>query len=144
MTAGFFSPVIIPFGYGVNPAALAAVGSFPAPDTYRLSWTGLTGGDNVFPGSAPNLPIKTVMVSGVFDGASLRLEGTNDADPTTSPNWLLLDDRQGAALDISDTNPKRVAQNPHWIRPFVTNPGPSTLLNAVLICTRFRRRRRTH
>ncbi len=78
----------------------------------------------------------SVQVFGTFGvGGSLRIEGSNEATPTT---WATLNDPQANALDFTAAKIEQVLEMPRWIRPRITAGDANTSLTCVLWARRSR------
>lgn len=71
---------------------------------------------------------KSVQVSGVFGGASVVLQGTNDG-----ANWFSLTDAQGNALTFTAAGLKLVAEATWKVRPVVTGGDGTTAVDVHLL-----------
>ena len=108
-------------------------------DAVIYIWETLTAGDDGSPVELPNFSDKTVQIGaagGSTDGgATIVLEGTNEADPATA-EWFTLTDPQGNAISATTSSIlETVTENPRWIRPNVTG-GATVDIDVILVCKR--------
>lgn len=108
-------------------------------DAHIFTWTGLTqtsldSGDPVqMPGSAD----RSVQVLGTLGvGGSVRIEGSNAANPTVDADWAVLTDPQGGALDVTTLKIEQIEEIPLWIRPRITAGDGTTSLTVHLLVRR--------
>src|SRR5574341_1634216 len=95
-------------------------------------WTPITSGDVGSWLDASQYPDKTVQVAGVWGGATLVIQGSNDGGTTA----FTLTDPQGNAIFATTDIMEQVQENPKAIRPNCTVGGASTSLTARLISRR--------
>jgi hypothetical protein len=97
--------------------------------TFIVTWAGLAEGDVGaairFGGAAD----RTVQVIGTFGGATLRLEGTLEAQPTT---WLPLNDAQGDPIEITAARLEAITELVRQVRPAVVD-GAGTNLTVLML-----------
>lgn len=72
---------------------------------------------------------RSVQVAGVFDGASVRLEGSNDGE-----NWATLTDPQGNDLVITSAKIEAITEVSLRLRPVIVGGGASTALAVTVLC----------
>jgi hypothetical protein len=63
----------------------------------------------------PAFGVKSVQVTGTFNGGTLRIEGSNDGT-----NYYALNDPQGNALDITAAKIEQIMETTLYIRPRIT------------------------
>ena len=86
------------------------------------------GDDDVGRGlSAPNLPDKTVQVTGTFGSAVVTIQGSND-----NAIWKTLADPNGNAITFAAAGIETLLENPQYIRP-TTSGGTNTDLDVVFL-----------
>jgi hypothetical protein len=90
-------------------------------------WT-LAQNDDGQPHRFASYSDRSVHVSGVFGGASVVFEGSNDGGAT----WVTLSDPQGAALTFTAVGLKQVDQISLLARPRVTGGDGTTNLQVNL------------
>ena len=96
---------------------------------FVATWASLAVGDDG--GALPfsQYTDRSVQVFGVFDGATLRIEGSNDG-----ANWATLTDPQGNDLLITSSKIEMVTEASAYLRPFVVGGGASTDLTVCMLC----------
>lgn len=98
----------------------------------------LDADDSTSPLSLPHYSDKSVQVTGVFNGATVTLQGSNDVDPATVL-WDTLHSPDMVALTFAASGMKQILENPLQIRALVSAGGGSTALNVRLITSTTRR-----
>lgn len=96
---------------------------------FVATWTPLATGDVGAALPFSQYTDKSVQVFGTFDGATLRVEGSNDGE-----NWATLTDPQGNDLLITSAKIEMVTEATAHIRPFVVGGGASTSLTVCMLC----------
>lgn len=96
----------------------------------RITWETLTTTNDT--GTAVSLPKywdKTVTVTGTFGaGGTISIQGSNDG-----ANWFDLTDFQGVDIELTAAGLKPIAENPLYIRPYVSAGDGTTDLDVILI-----------
>lgn len=100
---------------------------------FVATWAALASGDDGERIPFSQYTDKSVQVTGVFGGATLVVEGSNDG--TT---WATLTDPQGNDLLITSAKIEMVTEATLWIRPRVSGGGGTTALNVHLLCKEVR------
>lgn len=99
----------------------------------KSTWNDLVSGNNV--GISVKMPQhvdRCVEIRGVFDGATVVLEGSNGGTA-----YATLTNPAGSALSFTAAGLKQVVESPLYIRPNVTaNVGNNTVLVVDLIMRR--------
>ncbi len=72
---------------------------------------------------------RTVHIYGTFGSATVVLQGTNDE---AGSNWITLHDISGAEISATAALIAMVAENPLFIRPFLSGGAASTVNIHVL------------
>ena len=108
-------------------------------DTVIYFWETLSVDDDGEAVELTSFADKTVQIGtagGTTDGgATIVLEGTNEADTATA-EWFPLTDPQGNAISATTSSIlEQVTENPRWIRPNVTG-GVGTDIDVILVCKR--------
>jgi len=86
-----------------------------------------TTGDNF---EGPQYADKTVQITGTWDGATVLIQGSNDA--TT---YFTLTDPQGNAVSFTADGMETIMESPLYIRPFRSVAGGGTVdVNVVMTC----------
>jgi len=96
-------------------------------DGFVVSWAAMANGDAGDKLRGYGAPDRCVQVEGVFDGATVVLEGSNDG-----ALWHTLRDPTGAVLSFTAAGLKGVLEVPRYVRPSVSGGGASTAVNASL------------
>jgi len=107
----------------------------PSPwhNTESFSWTGILADETTTALRASGRPDKTLVVSGVFNAASLAVQGSNDpADPPAAGSWVAVHDLAGDPVVFTVANSVTFQENPYHLRLVNTGGNGSTLLNAQL------------
>lgn len=103
-------------------------------DTIQVLWETLT--ETNADGSllkTPGRSDKSVHVVGNFGiGGTCVIQGSNDGT-----NWVTLTDPQGNALSFTSTGLEMIAENPLYIRPFIS-AGTGVDLDVYLVAKRVR------
>lgn len=92
-----------------------------------FSWSDMKSGDTGEAVDYPQRPDKTITITGVFDGATVVIEGSNDGT-----NWYTLKDL--SATDLSFTaasGAKTVLENTRFYRPDVSGGTGNTNINVI-------------
>ena len=99
-----------------------------------MFWETLGDADSGSAYSAPNLPDKTVQITGTHGGATTVIQGSNDG-----VTWDTLKDINGNDLSFTTTfDTRAIAENPRYIRP-TTSGGSGTDLDVTIIAQSSRR-----
>ena len=96
---------------------------------FVATWAALAVGDDGTPLPFSQYTDRSVQVFGIFDGATLRIEGSNDGT-----NWSTLTDPQGNDLLITTSKIEMVTEASAFIRPIVIGGGVSTELTVCMLC----------
>lgn len=96
--------------------------------SFVATWAGLAANDDGAAIKFAQFTDKSVQVSGVFGGASVRLAGSNDG-----VSYLPLTDPQGNALDIATAKIKAVTEATFWVKPIVTGGDGTTMLDVSVL-----------
>lgn len=91
------------------------------------TWAPLALGDDGEPAGLSQYADKSVQVSGVFGGATLAIEGSNDGS-----NWAPLSDPQGNNLNFTAAKIEMVSEATQFIRPRVVGGDGTTALNVSI------------
>lgn len=98
---------------------------------FVISWVGITSADTCTPARFAGAPDRTVQIDGTFDGATIALQGTLDADAMA---YATLTDPQGNAISATSTRLEAVTENVRFVKPTVTSAGGgSTSVNVYLL-----------
>lgn len=109
----------------IQPSSAIATGN---SNSFVAAWTPLSAGGTGAPIRFAQYTDKSVQVSGVFGGASLRFEGSNDG-----ATYLPLTDPQGNTLDFVSAKIKAVTEGSLWVRPNVTGGDGTTALSVFVL-----------
>lgn len=109
-------------------ATVAHVGQWIAKGVYKATWTGLTGSDVGDALVCPNLPDKTVHITGTFNLDTVIMQGSNDGGTT----WTQLTDPQGNNISKTAAGVEAIEENPIAIRP--STSGGTGSVNVTVIC----------
>jgi hypothetical protein len=113
-------------------AEVTGAGGYDERGIYRYKWTGLANGDTGSPVRLPNLPKKSVQVTGTFGtSGSVSFEGSND-----NTNYVVLDDQADAAITLTAAGLVGVRDNAEYVKPVVTAGDGTTALDVVLIASK--------
>lgn len=85
-----------------------------------------TGSETGDPEVAPQFPVKSVQVTGTFNGATITIEGSNDG-VTYAP----LSDVTGTALTFTANGVEKISENTRYVRPRVST-GTVTAVRIAL------------
>jgi hypothetical protein len=96
--------------------------------TFVVSWA-LGAGDVGVPVAFPGAADRTVQMIGTFGGATVAMQGTLEATPTT---WLPVTDAQGNAISATANALEAITELVRWIRPIVTG-GTGTAVTILLL-----------
>jgi len=97
-------------------------------NSFALTWANLAAGDDGAPVRFSQYADKSVQVSGVFGGATLRFMGSNDG-----LTYLPLTDPQGNPLDFTSAKIRAVTEATVWARPVVTGGDGTTALTVSVL-----------
>lgn len=92
------------------------------------TWQVLLAGDEGAPISGAQYTDKSMQVSGIFGGASVSLQGSNDG-----VNWSVLHDTQGNSLTASTSKLAVVAEATRYVKPVVTGGDGTTSLTVTIL-----------
>jgi hypothetical protein len=109
----------------VNP-----YGEYTLGGVHEAIWTPITSGDAGGWLDAPHLPDKTITAYGVWNGATLIIQGANAADKSDA---FPLTDGQGNQLSKTSDFGETLQENPKYIRPNCTVGGSSTSLTVKCV-----------
>lgn len=87
----------------------------------------------------PNHSDKTVQFYGIFGGASIKIQGSNDERVSTdyaSSAWYDLSDTSGNSVSKSSAGASVIMENPRFVRSIVTGGDGTTSINAVICAKR--------
>lgn len=98
------------------------------PGTQIISWESLTAQDDGKPVDVSSAIFKTIQFQGIFNGASIQLEGSIDGK-----NYHALTDPQGNNLSKKGNGIESIVENVRWVRPMVVGGAPDTNLSAHLL-----------
>lgn len=101
---------------------------WPSANIISATWTGLLQGDDGGYVTWLQYADRSVQVFGTFGGATIEVEGSNDA-----ANWVGLTDPQGNALSIVSAKIEQIMEACLYIRPRVNGGNGTTSLSAVLV-----------
>lgn len=114
-------------------ATIAATGQWIGKGVHKWTATPLANGDQSTALTAPNLPDKTVQVTGTFGvGGSVQIEGSNDGGTT----WHILNDTRGettGAMTFTAADTRQLLENPERIRANVTAGDGTTALTVRIV-----------
>jgi hypothetical protein len=96
-----------------------------------VEWSGLLAGDDGSWELLGHYNDKCLHVFGVFGGAIVTVEGSNE-DIQTNPVGLT--DPTQTPISLSALGLKQVLENPLYVRPRVTGGDGTTALTARLVC----------
>ena len=99
----------------------------------QYKWETLTTtNDNGRALELPVYPEKTVHILGTFgSGGTVKIQGSNDGT-----NWIDLTDTRGNTISKIATYLGTIAENPRYIRPFVSAGDGTTDIDVILIARR--------
>jgi hypothetical protein len=97
--------------------------------TFVARWAALAQGDDGSPMPFSQYTDKSVQVTGVFGGATLRVEGSNNGT-----DWAALTDPQGNDLNITAGKIELVTEATLFVRPRVIGGDGTTSLSVHLLC----------
>jgi hypothetical protein len=97
------------------------------------TWGNLTGSDTAQPVELANFADRSVQVLGVFDGASVAVQGSLLDDPTDPAGYVTLTDPQGNPLTFTSNKIESVMEVTRWLKPVVTNATASTSLTVIVL-----------
>lgn len=101
------------------------------PSLIQTTWTGLLVTDDGSWVANDGHPDRTFQVLGTFGGATLRMEGTNEATPGAAV--FTLTDQVGGPLAFTAAGGRVAAEAPRWVRPFVVGGDGTTALTVVAV-----------
>jgi hypothetical protein len=97
-------------------------------DVYIIAWTDLATGDTGTPADFCQYADRSCQVSGVWGGATMSLEGSNDGT-----NWHPLIDHSGNAIALTDDALVYVVSPTLVVRPNVTGGDVTTSLTITML-----------
>lgn len=98
-----------------------------------VQWTGLLNGDDGAPVEFDAFADRSVQVTGTFGtGGNCRIQGSNIGDP----NWAVLTDPQGNALNISAAGLEAISELARYVRPLITAGDGTTNLTVTMLLRR--------
>jgi len=109
-------------------ATVNGTGSWIAPGVHKQTWTALASGDVGNALTAPNLPDKTVHLTGTFNTATCVIQGSNDGT-----NYETLADPNGNALSFTATGIETILENVQYIRPKTGTAGGSAAITVTVV-----------
>ena len=98
--------------------------------THRYTWANIGQGDTPSSMSIPGAADKSIQFTGTFSGATVTVQGSNEASPS---NWAILTDAQGNSLSFTDVGLESVTEMTTHIRLSVTGGDVSTDVTAILL-----------
>jgi hypothetical protein len=93
------------------------------------TWPSMAQGDDGAPLSFSQYSDKSVQVFGIFGGASVSIQGSNDGS-----NWATLTDPQGNDLLITSAKIEMVTEATAFIRPLIVAGDGTTSLTVCMLC----------
>lgn len=102
-------------------------------DAMVITWAAMGDSDTATPVQAP-LPYidKSCQVEGTFSGATMVLQGSNDATTSANGNYETLNDPGGNAISLTTKGLKQVTEATAWIKPATSGGTGSSLTVTVL------------
>lgn len=100
--------------------------------TRRIAWVGLATGDDGAPVDWSAHADRSVQVFGTFGGATVTMQGSNDAGPVPT-NWNTLTDLNGNAIAFTAAGMEQIAESTCWVRPVVTAGAASGITVQMLL-----------
>lgn len=91
-------------------------------------WEGMQADDDGQPLGNSQYTDRSVQVVGIFGGATLRVEGSNNGD-----DWAVLTDPQGNDLNFIAAKLELVSEATKYIRPLVIGGDGTTSLSVYLL-----------
>lgn len=102
--------------------------AWPQGNVISANWSGLLQGDDGGYVQWLQYADRSVQVYGTFGGATVEIEGSNDAT-----NWVGLTDPQGNALSISAAKIEQIMEACLYIRPRISGGNGTTNLGVCLV-----------
>jgi hypothetical protein len=96
-------------------------------------WNSVTNADTTGPVELANFAERSVQAVGVFDGATVAIQGSLLADPDDPAGYATLTDPQGNPLTLTNNRVEAVMEVVRWLKPVVTGGSVNTSLNVVLL-----------
>jgi len=97
----------------------------------KVTWTPVTEADTCGPVDLTAFADKSIQVTGTFGGASVALQGSNDA----GTNFLPLNDATGTVIAITTAKIKEVLEMTEQVKPVATG-GTGQSLTVVILARR--------
>jgi len=115
-------------------ATIAVDHKFIAKGVMKSSWGAQTVTTDTVPAlDAPTYPEKSVQVIGTYDGATITIQGSNDAGTT----YDTLNDSRGVGNAMTFTSGsggvKTLLENPQLVKPKLTTSTGSPSLKVIII-----------
>jgi hypothetical protein len=116
-------------------ATRPAIFDFVNPDLMSVQWSGLLQGDDGAWVLLDEFPDRTLQVRGVFGGATLLFQGSNEpgeapVSPATLTNHI------GASMALTAASLHLLAPATRWVRPALTGGDGTTELVVELAARR--------
>lgn len=93
-------------------ATIPPIGEWVSRGVHKTTWANITNiSDIILPQSAPNLPDKTVTMSGTFAAVTLYVIGSNDGI-----NYSRLHDANGNELILDSVKTEEVLESPAFMK----------------------------
>lgn len=116
----------------VSPTFTKRRGQAGGIDAVKITWTGIGDADTCKPVSRPDLADRSVQVEGTFGGATIVLQGSNDATSNSDGNYRTLNDPAAAAISLTSAGIKQVTEATDWIKPATSGGTGSSITVTVL------------
>lgn len=102
-------------------------------DAMVITWAAMGDADTATPVQVP-LPYvdKSCQVEGTFGGATMKLNGSNNATTNANGNYETLNDPAGNAISMTGAGLKQVTEATAWIKPATSGGTGSSLTVTVL------------
>lgn len=91
-----------------------------------VAWDAMATGDDGTPVEMPDMPDRSIQVTGTFSGSTVTIQGSNDASSPT--NWFTLTAPSGLPLTFTAAGLSQVLEITNFVRPVVTAGTGSAFL----------------
>lgn len=106
--------------------------SYYGENAHIVSWSALNGTNTQgTPIEMAGSSIRSVHISGTFDGATVTLKGSNNGS-----SFIVLTDPQGNAISKTTEAIEAVTESTRLMRPEVASAGANTSINVHMVLVR--------
>lgn len=103
---------------------------------FMATWSELGADEEGAPIQYPNMPVKTVQISGELSGGSIVLQGSMDGETWVTLRHTGATVDQGEGIELAPINAAGmfvIHENPRYVRPVITDGDGSTDVSVIVV-----------